>query len=445
MLSSLKRCSRLFAYELSLEKEDDLQDLDFKKRVITELFTKLQIVHSFEELKKNKGGYNFVIDKSCKIDVIMHNDGGYDVYEITSLMRPNRSYYEQLACKIYALDKIVNVKNIHVIHPLTFYGKCTSMYDCITISNKTQKIKNIIKKEKTHIQMVLRPDLKPTTTINTLGYRCLKPNKCPLLKQCWDIKASSVINIFGMSAQKKISFLQHQILSIKDMDDKELNDFQLIQKRHLSSDYIDKDAVRRLLPQTKDVFFLDFECFVPIFPVYEHMRSFEPVAFAYSLHHCKNGELNHYEYFGNILEQDVYKEIALSLCRLIDTNTPIIVYDDSMEKRVLRSIALHMPEKKDILDKISTQIFDISEIFKNFHCYMHKSMGKMSLKSISRAFKIEVYENLSVKKGSDSIQEYKRFLYTNSSKEARINIMLYCASDTLALVQIYQRLLAWIS
>jgi hypothetical protein len=283
-----------------------------------------------------------------------------------------------------------------------------------------------------------------------IGAHCLQPHECEFKNHCWsNLPELPIFNLTRLATSKKVELFEKGIFQSKDLpEDYPLTDAQKIQihAEKTNSQFINKPEIEKFLKKLKfPLCFLDFEALQPVAPRFPGDAPFEFIPIQYSLHQIKTEEasLEHTEFLTED-DNDPRLEFATSLIKSIPPNACILVYNASLEKKILESLAIRFPKLEKSLMDIAHQLTDLIEPFHNKHIYDPKMKGKSSIKSVLPALIPEMeksYQNLNIKNGMMAMGAYFKFMSNQNFEERqkiRQDLLNYCKLDTLAMVKLWE-------
>ena len=205
---------------------------------------------------------------------------------------------------------------------------------------------------------------------------------------------------------------------------------------------INPGPIKKMLGELRyPLYFLDFESVSIATPLFDDSSTWQKYAFQYSLHvQTADGEASHIEFLHE-QRSDPGEAIARSLLAHMGTTGSVIVYNKTMERGVLKSLARQFPEMGDGLRQISSRIWDLEQVFKKH--YRHWQWGtKSSIKNVLPTLVPELsYKDLEVQEGGMASLEWLRMIETDDAHEkaAKANALKrYCELDTLAMVRLLE-------
>ena len=124
----------------------------------------------------------------------------------------------------------------------------------------------------------------------------------------------------------------------------------------------------------------------------------------------------------------------------------ILVYNKSFEISRLQEIARDFPEFASEIESITARIGDLMVPFRNRDYYVKEMCGSHSIKYVLPALVPELsYDNLNIADGEAAMLAYAKLAAISAAAEKekiRQDLLAYCRLDTLAMVRIWQKLVA---
>jgi len=154
-------------------------------------------------------------------------------------------------------------------------------------------------------------------------------------------------------------------------------------------------------------------------------------------------EPEHYEFLA-VNRDDPRREFIKSLSAVLGQSGTVIVYNQSFELARLNELASWVPEFAEPIKQIQSRVFDLLPVIRN-HVYHPAFAGSYSLKSVLPALVPEMsYEGMDVANGQDAGLAWESFVRGSVDQVERERIekalLDYCGKDTLALVNLVERL-----
>lgn len=374
----------------------------------------------------------------ARID-ILRSDKGLELIEVKSSTKVKNIHLQDVAFQKYVLDKAgFSVKKVSML-----------------IINNEYVRENDLEIEKLFKKVDVTEDvnaLQPEVEENIKGmFQVLKYVEQPDFDP-YDITKSEYGNIFieeflqglpennifqfaSIHKNKALELYNQGIIKMSDAPDFYLNDKQLIQKNN--EEYIDKESIKKFLEKLKgNLNYLDFETFQTAIPLFNNTRPYQQIPFQYSLH--LKGKHKEFLYEGY---EDPRPSFIQALKKDIEPG-PIIAFNMSFEKKILKDLARDFPEHKDFLDSLITRFIDLAEPFKKFNYYNQKQKGSYSLKAILPQFSNLNYEELNISDGEQASRAFYEMTYKikKQNNKIREELLKYCELDTYAMILIHQKL-----
>lgn len=208
--------------------------------------------------------------------------------------------------------------------------------------------------------------------------------------------------------------------------------------------FISPALTSRLAEITFPACFLDFETINPAIPLYRGTRPYQVVPFQWSLHILDLfGNLTH-ESFLNDDADDPRERFIISLLQAIPLEGSIVTFSP-YEKTVLRNLAQAFPYYANLLLSLCDRMVDLLKLIREN--YYHPDFnGSYSLKSVAPTLVPNLdYTDMEIQDGAAASTAYMRMIAddTPEPEKARIReaLAVYCARDTLAMVDVHEALL----
>ena len=190
--------------------------------------------------------------------------------------------------------------------------------------------------------------------------------------------------------------------------------------------------------------FIDFETLNPGLPRYAGTRPYQQIAFQWSHHKLKaDGTLTHAEFLHEGAD-DPRPEFARALIKSVGKKGPILIYS-TFETTQLKNIAAAYPSLAPGLEQVMHRFVDLLPIVRK-HVYHPDFHGSFSIKSLAPALSPAAsYEGMRITDGSSATAAYLHMTdpanTARERNEMKSSLLEYCKQDTVAMVEIYRRLL----
>ncbi len=284
---------------------------------------------------------------------------------------------------------------------------------------------------------------------------CLSPTTCACPSLCHPGLPEYSIYEINRIGKKALALKQQGILSIAHIPD----DYPLLEKQKQQvrvikqgKPLINIDAIKHALDKLVfPLYFLDYETFNPGNPLFNGYHPYQHIVFQYSLHVLEHplNQVRHYEYL-HTDPSDPVKDLLEHLASHLGSSGSIIVWYKTFEISRNKDMAGLFPEYRSFLEDLNNRVYDLMEIFSQGH-YIHANFrGSASLKNVLPVLAPEMrYEELPISNGQETMLAWRRLIRRELSAEEQektiVAMRKYCAFDTLAMVNIWEKLTQLIS
>jgi predicted RecB family nuclease len=191
---------------------------------------------------------------------------------------------------------------------------------------------------------------------------------------------------------------------------------------------------------------MDFETYGPALPIFAGMRTYEPIPFQWSVHVQRRGaKLEHHEFLADH-PHDPREDFIDSLLKVVEDGAGdghIVVYHRYEEGR-LNDLARWLPSYAQRIEAVKGRLWDLHRVIKD-HVKHPGFGGSYSLKSVLPVLvPYMAYEGMEISGGLQASLGYETLikgeLAEAESQKLRQDLLAYCEQDTLAMVELLQRL-----
>lgn len=378
---------------------------------------------------------------SARCDVIMLENGAYDIYAVRPTSRYTRWIDEVLFSKIVMEKAGVKTGNCYVcaIDREGGKGKTISIINVNNIRRQKkleERLKNILK----NISSDKIPD-------STLSRQC---GSCPYLEDCFAKNPDSIFSLKSIPFSKKMSLYTKGVTTVDKyalMPECTGMVKREILVRSTDEDVYSKDEIKAFLSTLRyPLGFLDFETMEVFNPAEKFLSPMDTVItqFSYHLIEKEGAEAVHYEFIGDGVNY-CEREAAAALCDCIKEDHCVLMYSD-YEKVCIERLIKRLPKYKEKLKRITENLVDLEKPFSSKILVNRAMEGKSSLKKVLPALYPDCpeldYSRMAIKNGQQAESVYAR-LGKMSEKEkasAMKDLKEYCALDTLAMIKLWEKL-----
>lgn len=210
---------------------------------------------------------------------------------------------------------------------------------------------------------------------------------------------------------------------------------------------IDKDAIKQFLSELEyPLYFLDYETMSGLIPYFDGHRPYQQVPFQYSLHilESPDAELTQKEYLHRD-NSDPSRPLTERLLKDIGDIGSVIVWFEGFEKARNSELGDMLPEYKEVMESINSRIVDLMIPFKLKWYDDPRFNGSASIKQVLPVLCPYLsYKELGIQEGGSAQRLWMEAILDDKRADQKEQILAdlieYCKLDTLAMVEIYRKL-----
>ena len=433
----------------------DFIDIEFKdlKEMIED--TK-QVINNNKVCNITEASFSYH-NNFCSVDILKKNHNKFEIYEVKSSTSIKDIYYEDASYQYYVLTKLgYHVTKVSIVYLNSHYirkGKL-DLQKLFLVEDITEIAKNKLKQVELKIKEINTYMEQKEEPKDCVDNHCFDPYDCPFFHYCTKhLETPNVFHIVGLSSKKQIELYKNHKTSFKDLLKEDLNDKykeQIEFEINNVKDKINTLAIKEFLNTLSyPLYFLDFETYQQVIPLYDNISPYQKIPFQYSLHYIENSvrDIKHLEFLAEP-DKDPRRAIAEALVRDIPKDVCVLAYNMGFEKSVIATLAEQFPDLADHLIHIKNNIKDLMIPFSKRNYYTKDMKGKYSIKYVLPALFPDDpslnYHNLEdVHNGSEAMNAYADMgkLSKEEQEKLRHSLLKYCELDTYAMVKIYEKLL----
>lgn len=395
----------------------------------------------------------------ARSDVIVTDKttGVIDIYEIKSSASVKEEHYDDVAFqRLTAENAGALLGRCHVITMNGEYVRhgAVDPEQLFVITDVTDKVEERLevtrrqaKEAMAYLDIVPIPSLVDYCMDNKLDCRFIQAHFT-------DLPGYTVFDIAFLKHDKRRELLTEGIIDILDVPDH----FPLSPKQRLQVDVaksgeprINREKIaERIGSWQYPLHFLDYETFSYAVPQFEGVRPFQQMCFQYSLHTIESPGLKpKHQAFLSHGDDDPPRALAAHLQQAMSGGIgTVFVWYEAFEKTRNTEMAEMFPEYKDFFEEVNAHTYDLMKIFSD-NLYVHPDFkGKTSIKKVLPVLVPDLsYLDLGIGDGlTATISWFRAATWNNLDDDVRAKIFddleKYCELDTLAMVEIYNRLVA---
>ena len=394
-------------------------------------------------------------DLFVRADILKYNKRtkSWDIYEVKSSSEVKEEHIPDLCFQKIAFErdgyKIGKTYLVHINSEYIRKGKIEPK-KLLTIEDISKQVENYRSTAEANIPKALKLIEQKKDPTCEIGRQCKHPYECPLKDKCWSsLPEYSIYDLKRINESKLQALKDMKVLEITDIpDDFELSDSQANQilVAKTGKTIIDKESIQEALNNLEyPLYFLDYETYSSAVPLFDGTHPFQNICFQYSLHviRSQGAKVEHYEFLHTDQTNPIPK-LLLNLVQHIGSTGSVIVWNKSFEMTRNDEMGKQYPKYAKALKSINDRVFDLMEIFRK-QFYVHPDFrGSCSIKYVLPVIVPSLnHKNLEgIQEGGTASLYWFKHIFSNSpEKEKTIKHLLkYCDLDTLAMVEIYNRL-----
>ena len=411
-----------------------------------------------------KNGTNIIFEGAftfknlfARIDILEKNeDASWDLIEVKSSTstKEGNFHVEDLAIQKLILGNAgIKINKSYIKHLNKEYIKrgTLELQKLFARTDLTQEVEATMPKLIEDLNKFVGILKKKEEVEAKIGSHCYTPYECDFKDYCWgEVKTESILNLYYKKGIDKFELFYSGIKTLSDI--KDTNNLSETQKLQVKS-FVDQEAkiskseLKTLLNTLEyPLYFLDFETCMTGVPMFENIWPYQQVVTQASLHIKENesSELRHLEILSDH-SSEPSKEVAKFLCEAIGDKGSVIVWHKTFEKGRLKEMGEMHSEYKEKLDQINSRVWDLKDPFKDAFYIDYRFKGSNSIKDVLPVLVPELsYKELEIQNGGIAIIKYLQMINKetpqNEREQIKENLLKYCELDTLAMVEIFEKL-----
>lgn len=389
----------------------------------------------------------------ARIDILEKlTNNTYHIYEIKSASSIKKGKLEDACFQKYVLQECgYNVSKVSIIHLNKDYVKqgAIAANKLLEVAEVTEQTNNIYSTIVNDINTASNFINKIVINKNQCSCRYkTRTNHCDSFKYFnKDVPGFSIYEIARISAKKIGLLVNNNQLGILDIPlDFELSVIQQAQVESVRKELvlINKPRIEKTLNNLKfPLHFVDYETFPTAIPKLDKMGPHNHLVFQVSIHSMQeDGELTHFEWLGNKLEQPI--DMLKKMQDFTGLTGTFISWNAPFEISRNKDMLVWIPKFTEYLNYMNTHMFDLMNIFKTDYVD-YRFHGSTSIKKVLPVLCPQFsYTDLEVQDGTMALDTWGRMVtdpnFNEGIEQTRKNLLAYCKLDTLAMVEIYKEL-----
>lgn len=388
-------------------------------------------------------------DTEAFVDVLERNGSRWNLVEVKSSSSVKDEYIDDVTVQYIVLTNAgISINHIELMYLNKNFvyqgdGDYRGLFIREDISDRviphTHTISDAIER--------IRQDITDEEPVQHIDGRCNKPYKCGFKSYCEKQDGEYPVSWLPSAAVAIRNLYANGIYDIRDIPVE-----MLTSETHLKVRRITIEGQAELEPVASVIlkalgyprYYLDFETISFAIPIWESTKPNQQHPFQWSCHIQKeDGEVAHKEFL-DVSGNDPRRKFAESLIQACGTEGPVIVYNQSFEKGIIKNLAETYKDLSDQLLVINARVFDLLPVMKKY--YYHPDMkGSWSIKNVLTCLVPELrYSDLGeVQDGLMAQSAYLQImagkLSTKEIDSLYADMQEYCKLDTYAMLAIIDK------
>lgn len=389
-----------------------------------------------------------------RVDVLKRTSAeSFALYEVKSSGEVKAQHIPDLAFQVQvARLSGLKIENAGIIHINKNYERGTELdvYGLFSVSDETPRVDDYVAGIEQRIgqqQQILRgqsPSVEP-------GSHCHDPYDCEFWDRCTACKPEDWVFYLPRLGSERYEQLRSLGIELiwEIPDDFNLSELQnrIREVLRTGEPYLGPGLAAALSEVTPPVSYLDFETISPAVPIWPGTYPYQRIPFQWSVHKTsQSGQLIHAEFLADGSTDPRRSVAELLVAQLCPSDERIVVYNRAFESSVLGELVDLYSDLAPRLIAIRDRFWDLLPVVRN-HVYLPGFGGSFSIKAVAPAMVPQLsYAALDgVNEGlaaSDAFIRLVNGILADGETEegVRDELLAYCRLDTLAMVQVHQKL-----
>ncbi len=400
------------------------------------------------------GQLTFIFDIIEKLD-----DGSFNLYEVKATTTAKDEHYPDLSFQQLVMEQLgYTINNIYVVHLNNKYVRkgAINIKELSEITNVTDKVKALKPVTEDRVIDALKIMQQPTMPDPSprhvgLGkkkdwmeiFRRLKPNLPEY--SIYDLAGRNGGAVAYMENKDKL-LIEDIPEDLKISGEKAKNQIAVTKKDRA---IVIKPKIKQFLDELEfPLYFLDYEAFSKAVPVYNGNKPYQQVVFQYSVHilDSPDAELLH-EMYLHTDDSNPIEPLAEHMMDKISDKGSVIVWHHVYERDRNREMAAMSGKHSSFFENLNERMIDLEIPFQKDWYVVKEFKGSSSIKAVLPVLVPELsYKELKIQDGLTTGRVWVETVIDGQhegKQEAMFEQMRkYNTLDTLAMVEIYKKLIA---
>ncbi|UCE89675.1 MAG: DUF2779 domain-containing protein [Pseudomonadota bacterium] len=384
------------------------------------------------------------------VDVLRRAARGWELIEVKASTGVKDTHIDDVAIQLSVAGRAgLNVERAYLMHINGGYihegdGEYPGLFVLEEITAKARAHVAFIDTQIAALQEILagaEPEVHP-------GPQCKQPYPCEFRDWCDAQDGGYPVALLPNAAAVVGALLQQGLYDLREVPAELLESDRHLWVRNVTVTgraELRPGAAHTLEMLAYPRYYLDFECIQFAIPAWRGTSPYQQLPFQWSCHIEREGQaLEHHEFL-DTCGQDPRREFAERLLAACGERGPIVVYNQSFEKRIIRELADSFADLRVPLLALPERVFDLLPVVRAHYYHPHMK-GSWSIKNVLECLVPELsYRHLAgVRDGTQAQAAYLDIVFGDLSVHERQtlteNLRRYCKRDTFAMYAIVERL-----
>lgn len=389
-------------------------------------------------------------DVEVFVDILERDGNGWNLIEVKASTEVKDDHINDIAIQAYVLERagipVQRIKHMHVNKDFIYQGE--KDYTGLFIQEDvTEQIHHHLSSVAGSIQHLKEVAAGPQPE-RRIGSHCNTPYACEYIAYCTSQDAEYPIAWLPRGGVAARNLIANGVYDIRDIPYDALNSETHLRVRRvtIAGEAENVPGARAILDALATPrYYLDFETIQFAIPIWTGTKPYQQLPFQWSCHIQENGQPLSHQEFLDTRGDDPRRAFAESVIKACGQSGPIVVYNASFEKRIIRECAEMFPDLSAQLLALNERVFDLLPVVRQ-HYYHPDMQGSWSIKKVLPCLVPELsYSEVGdVQDGTQAQAAYLDIIsgeLSSAKKNALItDLREYCKLDTLAMVAIQGRL-----
>jgi len=388
-------------------------------------------------------------DTEIFVDILQRDGSKWNLIEVKSSSSVKDEYIDDVTVQYMVLSNTgITINRIELMYlNKNFIYQGNESYDGLFIRE------DISKRVIHHTRFIsdeidrLKQDMTKKEPVRHVDGHCKNPYNCEFKSYCEKQDGKYPVSWLPNAAVAIRKLHEKGIYDIRDIPVGELTSETHIKVRRVTISgqvELEPNAAAILKELDYPRYYLDFETINFAVPIWQGTKPSQQHPFQWSCHIQKKDGTTRHKDFLDVSGKDPRREFAESLIAVCGTAGPVIVYNQSFEKGIIKTLAGAYEDLNNQLLAINTRVFDLLPVMKKY--YYHPEMkGSWSIKNVLTCLVPELrYSDLGdVQDGLMAQSAYHEIISGKLSKEEKdslyADMLDYCKLDTFAMLAIIDK------